>query len=48
MIEGMRADSARLERERARDNEEAMARERRLERDNASLMTTLARRIDQN
>lgn len=48
MIEGMRADSARLERERARDHEEAMARERRLERHNATLMNTLARRIDQN
>ncbi|KAL6184723.1 hypothetical protein ACLB2K_046123 [Fragaria x ananassa] len=48
MIEGMRADSARLERERARDHEEAMARERRLERHNATLMNTLAQRIDQN
>ncbi|KAL6176919.1 hypothetical protein ACLB2K_053551 [Fragaria x ananassa] len=48
MIEGMRADSAQLERERVRDHEEAMARERRLERDNATLMNALARRIDQN
>ncbi|KAL6179453.1 hypothetical protein ACLB2K_050968 [Fragaria x ananassa] len=48
MIERMRADSARLGRQRVRDHEEAMARERRLERDNATLMNALARRIDQN
>ncbi|KAL6133913.1 hypothetical protein ACLB2K_066146 [Fragaria x ananassa] len=46
MLEGMRAQITRLEQQRVKDQEEASGRERRLEKENAILMSTLARGIE--
>ena len=46
MLEGMKAQITRLEQQRVRDQEEASRRERRLERDNATLISALARGIE--
>ena len=46
-MEGMRAQIAQLERQRVRDQEEASGRERRLEKENAMLLSALSRGIGQ-
>ncbi|KAL6178529.1 hypothetical protein ACLB2K_050047 [Fragaria x ananassa] len=46
MVERLRADVARMERERTRDRLEAATREKKLERDNATIMDALARRLE--
>lgn len=47
-MEGMRAEIIRLGIERERDSREAMARERRLERDNETILSALTRRVAHN
>ncbi|KAL6138664.1 hypothetical protein ACLB2K_063943 [Fragaria x ananassa] len=46
MVERLRADVARLERERAHDRLEATTREKKLERDNTIIMSVLVRRLE--
>ncbi|KAL6211532.1 hypothetical protein ACLB2K_016756 [Fragaria x ananassa] len=48
MDERVRADVAHLEREKTKDHLEATTQEKRLERDNATIMSALARRLESN
>lgn len=45
MVGVLKANIARLERERVRDHQEALARVRRLEQNNATIVSSLARRL---
>ncbi|KAL6200057.1 hypothetical protein ACLB2K_029839 [Fragaria x ananassa] len=46
MVERLRADVVRLERERAHDRQEAANQEEKLELDNATIMSSLVRRLE--
>ncbi|KAL6141495.1 hypothetical protein ACLB2K_059783 [Fragaria x ananassa] len=48
MVERLRADMERIERERTRDRLDAAAREKKQERDNATIMGALSRRLERD